>query len=164
MKLRLLRTLYEHIGQDLARRHEFAFERVGFVSAKLGNRHSDEPVVLFTNHYPVADDHYIDDPLAGARINSDAIRQAMQLVLDTGIGLFHVHCHAHRGRPGFSPMDLDETPRVVSSLRVANPNEAHGMLLLSKDECVADVWMPGSNEPVSENRITIVGYPLRITV
>jgi hypothetical protein len=164
MQLRILRTLYDQIGQDLARQHEFAFERVGFVSAKLGNRHSDEPVVLFRNHYPVADADYIDDPFAGARINSDAIRQPMQVVLDTGIGLFHVHCHAHQGRPRFSSMDLDETPRVVASLRVANPDEAHGMLLLSKDECVAHVWMPESDEPVRENRITIVGYPLRITV
>lgn len=164
MQLRILRALYERINEDLARSHEVAFERVGFVSAKLGNRHSGEPVVLFANHYPVADQNYIDDPSAGARINSDAIREAMQVVLDTGMGLFHVHCHAHRGRPGFSSMDLDETPDVVSSLRVANPNEAHGMLLLSNDECIAHVWMPGSNEPVFDNRITIVGYPLRITM
>jgi hypothetical protein len=164
MQLRILRTLYDQIGQDLARRHEFAFERVGFVSAKLGNRHSDEPVILFANHYAVADENYIDDRSAGARINSDAIRAAMQLVLDTGLGLFHVHRHVHSGRPGFSPMDSDETPRIVSGLRVANPNEAHGMLLLSNDECIAHVWMPGSDEPMFDNRITIVGYPLRIIV
>ena len=164
MQLRILKTLYERIDEDLARHHEFAFERVGFVSAKLGNRHTGEPVVFLTNYHPVSDQNYIDDPSAGARINSDAIREAMQLVLDTRMGLFHVHCHDHRGRPGFSPMDLDETPRVVSSLRVANPHEAHGMLLLSRDECIAHVWMPGSNEPVFENRMTIVGYPLRIIV
>lgn len=159
---RILRGLYEWVRQDLARRHEFAFERVGFVSAKLGNRETDDPLVLFTNYHTVADENYIDDPRSGARINSSAIRGAMQQVLDTGDGLFHVHCHAHFGKPGFSLMDLDETPGIVSSLRIAGPDQPHGMLLLSNDHCTADVWMPGSEEPLVADKITFVGFPLTI--
>ena len=116
-------------------------------------------LVLATNYYSVADENYVDDPYSGARINSAAIREAMQCVLDTGDGLFHVHCHAHRGRPGFSGMDLDETPQIVSSLRVVGPNQAHGMLLLSNDQCIAKVWMPESSEPLMADGVTIVGYP-----
>lgn len=163
VQARILRILYEGIRQDLARRHEFAFERVGFVSAKLGNMGTGEPLVLFTSYRAVADEHYIDDPRSGARINSAAIRYAMQQVLDTGTGLFHVHFHAHRGKPGFSFMDLDETPRIVASLRVARPDQAHGMLLLSSDHCLAHVWMPGSDEQTVADKVTIVGYPLRIS-
>jgi len=162
VQVRILRGLYEHIQRDLARPHDFAFERVGFVSAALANRDTDEPLVLFTTHYAVADENYLDDPGSGARINSTAIRMAMQQVLDTGAGLFHVHCHMHRGKPGFSPMDLDETPSIVSSLRVAGPHQAHGMLLLSNDDCTAYVWMPGSDDPVVADRITLVGFPLMI--
>src|SRR2546427_7898975 len=36
---------------------------------------------------------------------------------------------SHRGKPGFSLMDLEETPRIVSRLQVAGPSEAHGMVL-----------------------------------
>jgi hypothetical protein len=162
VRVKILRDLYDRVQQDLACRHEFAFERVGFASARLGNRDSDEPLVLFTSYYPVADENYIDDPRSGARINSTAIREAMQRALDTREGLFHVHYHAHRGKPGFSPMDLDETPSIVSSLRVAGPHQAHGMLLLSNDDCTAYVWMPGSDDPLVADRITIVGFPLMI--
>src|SRR5437870_3462700 len=116
-RFRILRGLYDYVREDLRRPHPFAFERVGFVSARLGNRGTNETLVLATNYYPIADENYIDDPHSGARINSAAIRDAMQCVLDTGDGLFHVHCHKHRGKPKFSLMDLDETPRIVSSLR-----------------------------------------------
>jgi hypothetical protein len=164
MKLRFkfLKGLHDRVKVDLARRHEFTFERVGFVSGKLGNRGSDELLVLATNYHPVADKNYIDDPGSGARINSAAIREAMQLVLDTGEGLFHVHWHAHRGKPGFSSMDLKETPGIVSGLRVVGPDQAHGMVLLSNDHCIAHVWKPGSAEPVVADRVTIVGYPMEI--
>jgi hypothetical protein len=162
VQVRILRELYSRIREDLARRHEFAYERVGFVSAKLGNRGSNEPLVLLTDYHPIADANYIEDPYSGARINSAAIREVMQRVLDAGDGSFHVHCHAHHGKPGFSSMDLEETPRIVSSLRVAGPDQAHGMLLMSNDHCIAHVRMPGSNEPVVADRVNIVGYPMGI--
>lgn len=147
---------------DLARTHAFACERVGFLSAVLGNRSGEEGLVLVTNYYPVAEDHYIDDPHSGARINSTAIREAMQRVIDTGQGEFHVHCHAHRGKPGFSSMDLEETPRIVSGLQIVGPAQAHGMALLSHDHCIVYVWMPGADEPLIANRVSVVGYPLEI--
>jgi hypothetical protein len=162
VRVRIPSALYVRIRKDLARRHEFAYERVGFVSAKLGNQSGDEPLVLFTDYYPVSDDQYIDDPYSGARIDSDAIREAMQRVLDTSDGLFHVHTHGGRGRPGFSFMDLEETPRIVSSLQVAGPTQAHGMVLLSNDQCIAYVWMPGTGEPVLADKVAVVGYPFEI--
>lgn len=164
VRVRIPTELYIRVREELARRHEFAYERVGFLSAKLGNSTGYEPLVLITKYYPVPDNQYIEDPHSGARINSDAIRDAMQRVLDTGQGEFHVHCHAHRGRPGFSSMDLEETPRIVSSLQVAGPTQAHGMVLLSNDHCVAYVWMPGTDQPVVANRVSVVGYPLEIFV
>lgn len=159
---RFLRQLYVRVREDLARGHQFAYERVGFLSAKLGNRSGDGPLILFTNYHPVPDDQYIKDPYAGARINSDAIRDAMQRVLDSDDGMFHVHGHSHRGKPGFSPMDLEETPRIVSGLQVAGPTQAHGMVLLSNDQCIAYVWMPGTGEPVVADKVAVVGYPFEI--
>lgn len=164
VRARFPRELYVRVGEDLARRHRFAYERVGFLSARLGNQSSDESLILFTNYYPVADDQYIKDPSSGARIDANAIREAMQRVLDSGNGLFHVHCHAHGGKPGFGWMDLQETPRIVSSLQVAGPSQAHGMVLLSNDHCIAHVWMPGTDGPVVANTVSVVGYPLEIFV
>jgi hypothetical protein len=118
--------------------------------------------VLFTNYYPVPDEQYIDDCYSGARINSDAIREAMQRVLDTRNGLFHVHSHGGCGKSAFSFMDLEETPRIVSSLQVAGPTQAHGMFLLSNDYCIAHVWLPNSTEPIVADRVSVVGYPLEL--
>lgn len=162
VRVRIPRALYVRVSEDLARGHEFAYERVGFLLAKLGNAACDEPLVLFTDYYPVPDDQYIEDPHSGARIDSYAIRAAMQRVLDNGDGLFHVHSHGGRGKPVFSFMDLEETPRIVSSLRVAGPSQAHGMLLLSADYCIAHVWLPSSAEPVVADRVSVVGYPLEL--
>lgn len=164
VRARVLRQLYVRVREDLARGHEFAYERVGFLSGKLGNRSGNKHLLLFTNYYPVPDDEYIDDPHSGARINSVAIRKAMQRVLDTDEGLFHVHTHGGRGKPGFSFMDLEETPRILSSLRVAGPTQAHGMVLLSNDYCIAHVWMPGTDKAVVASRVSVVGYPLEIFV
>jgi hypothetical protein len=160
--VRILRGIYARMRNDLARRHEYAYERVGFLSGRLGNRSNDRPLVLITDYYPIPDDQYIDDPYSGARIDVNAIRTAMQLVLDTGTGLFHVHWHSHKGRPGFSSMDLDETPRIVSSLKVANPSQAHGMLLLSNNHCIAHVWLPRADDPVVAAKVSVIGYPLEI--
>jgi hypothetical protein len=160
--VRILREIYARMRDDLAQRHEYAYERVGFLSGKLGNGSSNEPLVLITDYHPIPDDQYIDDPYSGARINATAIRNAMQCVLDTGSGLFHVHWHAHRGKPGFSSMDLDETPDIVSSLKVAGPSQTHGMLLLSDDHCIAHVWLPSADDPVVAAKVSVVGYPVEI--
>jgi len=158
---RIPQQLYLRVRADLARRHEFAAERVGFLSARLGNRAGEERLLLFSDYHSVPDDQYIDDPRSGARIDGIAIREGMQRVLDTGDGLFHVHHHAHRGKPGFSWMDRNETPRIVSSLQVAGPDQAHGMVLLSDDFCIAHIWLPQSDQPVVASRVTVVGYPLQ---
>lgn len=162
VRVRIPRAAYIRVKEDLARSHPFAYERLGFLSAKLGNTTGHEPLVLFTNYYPVTDNQYIEDPHSGARINSEAIREGMQRVLDNGDGLFHVHSHGGRGKPAFSFMDLEETPRIVSSLQVAGPRQAHGMVLLSNNYCIAHVWLPSSAEPVVADRVSVVGYPLEL--
>jgi hypothetical protein len=162
VQIRLTRKLLEEMKQDLLRPHEFAAERVGFVFGKLGNRLAGEPVVLLSEYCPVSDENYIYDPNVGARINSAAIRGAMQHVLDSGNGAFHVHLHEQSGKPRFGLTDAREIPNVVAGLRVADSRQAHGMLLLSFDSCFANVWMPGNPKAVPASKISIVGYPSSI--
>jgi hypothetical protein len=158
--IKISRELYLKALDDLRRPHEFAYERVGFLTAKHGNRSGGHQLVLLTDYHPVPDNQYIDDPGSGARINSAAIREAMQRVLDTGDGAFHIHLHDHRGKPGFGEMDQEEIPRVVSGLRVAGPDAPHGMLLFSGNHAAAWVWLPRLSKPVTVSRISVVGFPM----
>jgi hypothetical protein len=162
VRIRLTRRLHEGVRADLSRPHPFAAERVGFLFGRLGNVGTDAPLVLLTGYSPLADDRYIDDPPSGARIDSQAIRGAMQQVLDRREGVFHVHMHGLAGRPRFSRMDRAELPRLIPGFRAVGPGLAHGLFLLSEDECAAEVWLPGNEEPVEAARISIVGYPLQI--
>lgn len=158
--VRLVRGLYDRVLEDLMRPHPYAYERVGFLSAKLGTAANGLRLVLLTDYHPVPDHQYVKDSTCGARINSDAIREAMQRVLDAGVGTFHVHLHEHRGAPRFSSTDSDETPRVVAGLRTVGPSAPHGMLLLSENQAEAWVWLPGEAEHTRAARIIVVGRPM----
>jgi hypothetical protein len=120
-------------------------------------------MVLGMAYLPVADDHYLTDKAVGARINGVAIRTAMQHALDTGDSLLHVHCHGGRGIPHLSRIDEAEIPRLVHSLQTVRPDAAHGILLLSDDQCTAWVWLPDALESVVPASITVIGYPMQLT-
>lgn len=161
--LRFPRQLYEHVKADLSRPHPFAGERVGFLFGRLVNAGQPfESILLCTRYHSLADERYIDDPSSGARIDSQAIRGAMQQVLDRGEGVFHIHLHSWFGKPEFSAMDGKELPRLIPSFQAVGPALAHGLVLLSENECTAAIWMPGMDRPVEPKRIVIVGYPLQI--
>lgn len=158
-RVRISRLLVDQIQADLRRPHPFAFERIGFVSVAMGRAGESEVLVIAEEYFPVADDQYVRGNGVGARIGSDAIRDVMQRVHDTGRGFLHVHLHDHHGRPDFSPVDRSEQPRLVASLRVMNRTVPHGMLVLSADEAEAWLWLPNEDGPVSPRAITLVGYP-----
>ncbi len=162
VRLRIPRHLLERVRADLARHHRVASERVGFLACRLGAASDDELLVLARDYLPVADAHYLEDKRVGARIGSDAIRAAMQHVLDTEDSLLHVHEHGGLGIPRLSPTDASELPRLVQSLRVVGPGAAHGILLLSNEQATAWVWLPGALEPVVPAAITAVGYPIQL--
>ncbi|HEY3412809.1 MAG TPA: hypothetical protein VGM51_07100 [Armatimonadota bacterium] len=160
IRLRIGRSLYDHVLSDLRRPHPFAFERVGFLYATSGNVAGDPYLALAVDYDAVADADYVNDPTCGARIGSDAIRRAMQRVLSTNVSAFHVHVHEHRGTPALSRTDRRGLPGVVEALRNACPQQAHGLVVLSKDHGIAEVWLPGSDRPRSAGRVTIVGAPM----
>lgn len=157
LSVRIPQVLHEAALADLERPHPFAAERIGFFSASFGA----EAIVCLTAYHAIADDDYVDDPCAGARINSRAIRAALQRVLDEQSGQVHVHVHHHRGRPAPSSMDARELPPLVRSFAAAGPRQVHGGLILSLDSAWADLWLPGQPRPEPAARITGVGFPLR---
>jgi hypothetical protein len=156
--VRIARNLLTRVRADLSRPHAFAVERVGFLYGCLADT-ATTPLVLLTDYEPVADHNYINDPCSGARIDSTAIRTAMQGVLDRGHGGFHVHMHNWPGRPILSPMDAKEIPPVVTGLRRVGIKQAHGIILLHDMECAAWVWHPDNNAADEAESFSVVGFP-----
>lgn len=76
------------------------------------------------------------------------------------MGAFHVHKHAHHGKPRFSRVDLQELPGLVRPLRVLVPDQCHGGFLLSEDHFTAKVWAPRCEQPADAARAVVVGQPL----
>jgi hypothetical protein len=146
---------------DLSRPHPFAFERVGFFSAVTSRLGPDHVTVLFTDYHVVPDDHYRDDGDVGASIGSDAICQALDRALSLGRGQFHVHVHNHRGIPRPSSTDREGLPPLVRSLSVADPSEASGYLIFSRDSVWAEVVLEDLGKPTEATKFTSVGFPTR---
>lgn len=160
--LRIPRVLHDEIRRDLARRHAFAAERVGFLLTKLGNRESQvEQVVLASGYWPVPDGAYIDDPSVGARYEASVHRGLFERAIAENVGVFHVHVHEHRGCPGFSGVDVDCIRKLVPSLRTVQPRQTHGGLLLSIDAMTAACWLPAATSPLP-GRIVVVGRPFAV--
>lgn len=162
-QVRMLRSLYDCILADLRRPHPFAHERVGFLFTRMGTAANNTYLIFPVDYVPVLDDQYIPttDFKVGAEISSEAIRYTMQRVMNTGEGVFHVHVHEHRGRPGFSRIDMNDLPLLARSFQHAYPATAHGGFLLSKDDCIAAIWLPAQHKPVMAEKITLVSYPLQ---
>lgn len=160
VKVKISRDLYEKILTDLARPHSFAYERVGFLTSRIGNQGGETLLILFISYLSLDDAQYIEDPSVGARINSSAIRMVMQHSLDTGEGIFHVHQHGHRGIPYLSRTDLRETLPLAKSFRNVKPAAAHGIFLLSKNKAKSLIWLPGLAMPVEKTRISVIGHPM----
>src|SRR5689334_10574798 len=75
--MRIPRSLFSYIQDDVARPHVFAKERVGFATAGVGENGEGPHLILVCRYHPVADDRYVNDPYSGARIDATAIREAL---------------------------------------------------------------------------------------
>ncbi len=159
--LRLRRDLLDAVHADLSRPHPFATERVGFLFCRSASLMPSSWLSLATDYLPVGDDDYLHDTWVGARIGNRAIRAAMQRVLDTGDGAFHVHRHDHRGHPRFSPVDLHGLAELVPSFKAVGPSAIHGGIVLSTDDITMIAWINSAKMP-TVGLASVVGYPSAI--
>jgi hypothetical protein len=162
IQFKFTQELLQQMKNDLQRVHDFALERVGFLTVKTGKENKEIQLVLGSQYYPVADQNYIDDPKVGAKINSNAIREVMQRILTYREGAFHVHLHDHFGQPTFSRRDLIELPKLIDTFRNVGSHLPHGALLLSNNEMSALIWLPGQSTPVKISKISVIGYPIQV--
>ena len=159
VRFKITTELLVAIRIDLRRRHAFAYERVGFISAGL-SASGDELLVLAREYRPVEDHEYLRDSSVGAMMGADAIRHAMQWAMQDGVALFHVHSHGGYGIPNFSDTDLRENAKFVPDFFKVAPQCAHGAIVLSDTAGHGQIWM-GRSEPCHViNSFAEVGVPL----
>ena len=161
---RIGRPLLEQVQRDLSRPHPFAYERVGFLLCRSSIMAKHCIINIAFLYLPVPDEDYIEDRSVGARIGSNAIRKAMQKIIDFGAGAFHIHAHAGRGRPHPSTTDLRELPELVRSLANARPKAPHGFVILSDDQATGFCQMPSDQASHPIQKILVVGFPMQICV
>jgi molybdopterin/thiamine biosynthesis adenylyltransferase len=157
--LRIPSALYRAAMQDLRRPHPFAAERVGFFSTSLKRIKDKEAIITITDYHSVPDEYYVDDPSVGAKINSNAIREALQRILTTKRGCLHVHLHDHNSRPTPSFTDQESLPPLVESFSHINRELANGYLILSRDSFFAAIQIQGVKRLLHPAKVTVVGYP-----
>lgn len=154
-------NLLNAIREDLARPHKFAFERVGFVSCRLGKTGTDGWIMLGSKYYPVEDNHYIEDYSAGATIGSDAIRKMMQLAYDEPVSIVHIHEHSHYGTPRLSRIDERAMNQLIPNFWHVRPNLPHAAIVISQDSMCGYVWEPVTKLRFPIADFTVIGAPMK---
>jgi len=160
--LKMTRGLLGRVLEDLARPHEFALERVGFLTARPGRLHDGGLVLVGGCYLPVADEDYLDEPGYGALMGPAAIRKALQHTYNNPVSMIHVHEHFGRGRPRFSRTDEREMRRFVPDFFNARATVPHGALVLSEDSAHGYCWLSRTDGPHVVTRITVVGIPMQL--
>jgi hypothetical protein len=145
---------------DLARPHEFAAERVGFMAAAAMSS-PGELVLLVRGYRPVADEDYNDTAHVGAEIDAEAFRKALQWAYRPRSALLHVHTHHGFGKPGFSGVDLRSGGRFVPSFFTTVPRMPQGMVVLSNDSAAGLVWIDEHEDPIPVGAFTQMGRRYR---
>jgi hypothetical protein len=160
LSFRISQPLLKTIHTDLSRPHFFAYERVGFISCRIGTL-KEGVSLLAENYHPVIDDDYEDGHMVGAMMGSAAIRKALQFAYNNPVVMLHVHRHEHRGSPRFSKVDLDESAKFVPDFWKVRPNLPHGILVLSHDSIFGLCWNAITKTPQPITEITVVGRPIQ---
>jgi len=158
---KITKELLGKVHCDLARPHAFASERVGFICVRAGTL-GRGLVLLAANYRAVADEDYLDNPEYGALMGPGAIRKALEHTLNVPVGMFHVHCHPHEGRPRFSRTDEREMRNFVPDFFNARASLPHGALVLSRDNLDGYVWLSRRRGPLPITKFTVVGQPMTV--
>lgn len=159
--LKIPAPLLQTVRTDLARRHAFAYERVGFMTAGACWQTDGTLLLVAAGYASVEDEHYEQNTRVGAAIGASAFRSALQTAYASGKALLHVHSHGRQGLPSFSRVDLTSGSQFVPSFFSTIPKMPHGMLVLSDTHATGLVWHRADERPVYFSRIVEVGASLK---
>lgn len=167
MLVKMNGALHSEILNDLSRPHPFAAERIGFAVARMGKAHGGVPLLLLARYHPIPDHEYVKDNNVGARIGCEAIRWAMQAAYygrAAREGIFHIHLHGHCGETGMSGTDKREIPKMIQAVQSVGRNTVHGIIILSRDHGSAWLCLPGQEEGMRAESVSVIGAPLDVFV
>lgn len=147
---RATQEFMQGVRRDLGRKHPFAHERVGFITARAAR--GAEGLVIFADGYHVVPDNdYIQAKSVGAMLGSEALRKALELALLQGVGVFHVHMHGPAPRLWFSGIDLREQLKFIPDFFTVCPQMPHGAIVLDQHRAAGRVWLaPDRIEMIEE--------------
>ena len=159
IKLKIPGHTLDWVRNDLRRRHEFAHERVGFLTAGAAADGGD--LLLSVRSYqPVADEDYERSYGVGAQIGSNAMRKAAQAAYRPPSALLHVHTHGGRGVPAFSSVDLESAREFVPGFFQSCPRMPHGLLVLSDTAATGLLWLRPDAVPIEIDQFVRVDRPI----
>lgn len=158
---KITKRLLSDVKAQLERPHPFASERVGFLVCRAGQLEDGGVIILTHSLHEIADEDYVDDPAVGATMGPHAIRKALQTAYNQEASMFHVHLHAHSGKPRFSRVDSTETTKFVPDFWNVQPDLPHGAIVFSEDSACGRCWIPNQQIPVDISQFTVVGVPTR---
>jgi hypothetical protein len=160
IQVKLAKNVYDNVRADLIRPHPFAYERVGFLFARYDSI-PECVTLLVTGYISLPDTCYIDDPNVGARIDSLAIRTAMERSYNTKESILHVHLHHNTGSPKYSKTDINGYRKIMPSFHNVPGVNLHGAIIFSRDAASGLLWESKIGIPAQIGKITVVGYPLQ---
>ena len=160
VRFKITADLLATVQTGMRRPHQFAHERVGFISAGVPAS-QDEIMVLAREYRSVRDDEYLHDSSVGAMMVPKAIRSALVWGLQDSVALFHVHTHGGNGIPRFSGIDLRENAKIVPDFFKAAPQCAHGAIVLSDTVVYGKIWLDGRGLHSFIGSCVDVGIPIR---
>lgn len=161
--VRLRRDTADQIRADLRRRHPFAHERVGFISARVAPLAEEGRLILAEGYHPVDDCDYLNDSTVGAMMGSSAIRKALEVAYLRKLSMIHVHMHDHLGMPSFSAVDLSESAKFMPNFFHVAAHVPHCAVVMSADHATGLCWRAAHEKPTYINVIAEVGAPMRIS-
>lgn len=161
ISMRMTNRLWCELHADLDRPHEFALERVAFVSCRPADDGSGGLLLLADKLHVIPDEHYEDIPGVPVTITGRAFSPMLGLAYREKVGIYHVHRHEHSGVPRFSGVDLSESRKFVPDFWKVRPRFPHGVLVLSHDSIAGLVFRQDAPKPQPISRFSIVGTPTK---
>lgn len=159
--IKITEALLAQARADLHRRHPFALERVGFLTAGATRSRDGDILLLCRCYHPVADEDYEASTTVGAQIGSNAMRKAIEVAHPGNSALLHIHTHGGRGVPTFSKTDLVSGAKFVPGFFNALPRTPHGLLVLSNTGANGLVWTAKNAKPQYVDGFTQVGRSIQ---
>ncbi|MBG59186.1 MAG: hypothetical protein CMJ16_01885 [Peredibacter sp.] len=145
MNIEISQELFNKVISDLNRRHEFAFERVGYLMGTF-----DGETLVFDDWLSFDDEHYVNNDEVGARIGPEGMSLLMKTVFKTKKNFFHTHIHDFQTIPMASFVDERSWKEVNPALYDFSDKSPHGGIIIGKKCTLIKYWKDNSADDWDE--------------